>query len=116
MVKDAQYLYGFWGATAKVKQIMEIYSTIFHSHHQSGTRTQTRISTTISMESSNTGGSSTTGGSFLDLNTVIKASQTISGEIQLGKLLEKMMKILFENAGAERGFFILKQKERIKNN
>ncbi|MBP7281409.1 MAG: AAA family ATPase [Leptospiraceae bacterium] len=111
-LKDAQYLYGFWGATAKVKQIMEIYSTIFHSHHQSGTRTQTRISTTISMESSNTGGSSTTGGSFLDLNTVIKASQTISGEIQLGKLLEKMMKILFENAGAERGFFILKQKEK----
>ncbi|HRG46752.1 MAG TPA: SpoIIE family protein phosphatase, partial [Leptospiraceae bacterium] len=28
------------------------------------------------------------------------------------KLLEKMMKILFENAGAEKGYFILKEKEK----
>lgn len=109
-LKDAQYLYELWGATAKVKHITETYPTIFRHLHQSGTRTQTKTSTTISTESTNVAGTTTTGGSFLDLNTVMKASQAISGEIQLGKLLEKMMKILFENAGAERGFFILKDK------
>lgn len=51
------------------------------------------------------------GAGFLDLNTVIKASQAISSEIHLGKLLEKMMKILFENAGAEKGYFILRKQE-----
>jgi serine phosphatase RsbU (regulator of sigma subunit) len=66
----------------------------------------------MTVSSSSTTTKTVTGGSFLDLNTVVKASQTISGEIQLGKLLEKMMKILFENAGAEKGFFILKEKEK----
>jgi len=43
----------------------------------------------------------------LDLNTVIKASQAIAGEIALDKLLGKMMHIVIENAGAQNGFLIL---------
>lgn len=43
----------------------------------------------------------------LDLNTVIKASEAISGEISLDKLLAKMMHIVIENAGAQKGFLIL---------
>lgn len=50
------------------------------------------------------------GGRYFDVLTILKASQTISGEIELGNLLEKMMMILLENAGAERGSFILFQK------
>lgn len=45
----------------------------------------------------------------LDLATVIKASQDISGEIYLGKLLTAMLNTTMENAGAERGFLILEQ-------
>ena len=37
----------------------------------------------------------------------MKASQAISGEIMLDKLLTKLMKILIENAGAQTGFLIL---------
>lgn len=44
---------------------------------------------------------------FLDLNTVIKASQVISGEIVLDRLLMRMMQIVIENAGAQKGFLIL---------
>jgi diguanylate cyclase (GGDEF)-like protein len=44
---------------------------------------------------------------MVDLNTVIKASQAISGEVELGKLLVTIMKIVIQNAGASRGLMIL---------
>ena len=43
----------------------------------------------------------------MDLATVIKASQAISGEIVLEKLLATLMKILIENAGAQTGYLLL---------
>ncbi len=43
----------------------------------------------------------------LDIATVIKASQTVSGEIELSKLTGTLMRIAIENAGAERGLLIL---------
>ncbi len=43
----------------------------------------------------------------LDLITVIKASQAISGEVNTGRLMLKIMRIIIENAGAGRGFLIL---------
>jgi len=46
----------------------------------------------------------------LDLSSIIKASNALSEEIVLDKLLEKMLRILVENAGAERGVFILNWK------
>ncbi len=47
-----------------------------------------------------------------DLNSITKASQTIAREIVLSRLLEKMMHIVIENAGAERGFLLLPQSEQ----
>jgi transcriptional regulator with GAF, ATPase, and Fis domain len=43
----------------------------------------------------------------LDVETVVKASQTLSSEIILGELIEKLMRIAVEHAGAERGLLIL---------
>src|ERR1700751_2079570 len=45
----------------------------------------------------------------LDLATVIKVSQTISGEIVLEKLIDTLMRTALEHAGAERGLVILTQ-------
>ena len=106
-LQEAHYAYKKWGCEPKVKLLEEKYPQLKrHATRSSRDMTISSSSTTTNI------GNTTTGGSFLDLNTVVKASQTISGEIQLGKLLEKMMKILFENAGAERGFFIIKEKEK----
>ncbi|MDX8339870.1 AAA family ATPase [Draconibacterium sp. IB214405] len=44
---------------------------------------------------------------MLDLDSVITVSQTISGEIKLNLLLEKIMNIVLENAGAERAVLLL---------
>ena len=50
---------------------------------------------------------STTGiKSSLDMETVIKSTQAISGEIKLSTLLQKLLRIMIENAGAEKGCFI----------
>jgi PAS domain S-box-containing protein len=43
----------------------------------------------------------------LDLLAVIKASQNISGQIQLPDLLQALLQIVLEQAGAQRGFLLL---------
>ena len=49
----------------------------------------------------------TTFGDQIDLATVIKTSQAVAGEIVLEKLIETLMVIAVEHAGADRGLFIL---------
>jgi len=46
--------------------------------------------------------------SHLDLITIMKVSQAISGEIVLNQLIKKFMSIVIENVGAEQGWLILK--------
>ncbi|WP_437852124.1 AAA family ATPase [Sorangium sp. So ce363] len=49
----------------------------------------------------------------LDLRSVLKASQALAGEIVLSRLLEALMRIMLESAGARRGFLILKDDGRL---
>ena len=96
-LKNAYYCYIRWGAKAKVKQLESEYPQYLLgiTNPKKFQRLSARISTTGN------------GGEILDLTTVIKASQAISGEIQLENLLHNLMKILIENAGAQIGFLIL---------
>ncbi len=48
----------------------------------------------------------------LDLSTIINSSQMLSKEFNVDRLLEKIMKLSIENAGAERGFLVLQSDER----
>ncbi|HEY9900556.1 MAG TPA: AAA family ATPase [Pantanalinema sp.] len=47
----------------------------------------------------------------LDLATIWKATQAISGEVILVRLLEKLLAIVKENAGAQHAILLLKQEE-----
>ncbi len=49
----------------------------------------------------------------LDMMTVLKASQTLSSELELNRLLSKLMRIVIESAGAEQGHLILKSNEHL---
>jgi serine phosphatase RsbU (regulator of sigma subunit) len=102
---DARYAYLRWGAMAKVKDLDERYPQLLR-------KSETAAS---SLDDTMTDATSTGEGkgSVLDLSTVMKASQTISGEIVLEKLLQQMMRIVIENAGAEKGFLILEQKGQL---
>ncbi|MEG4505544.1 AAA family ATPase [Microcoleus sp. F6_B4] len=93
---EAYYCYVEWGATAKVTDLETRYPHLFAVTQPGRNNTQTTVAMT------------TTGsGNHLDITAVMKASQAISGEIMLDKLLSSLMKILMENAGAQRGYLIL---------
>ncbi|MEO5730149.1 MAG: AAA family ATPase, partial [Byssovorax sp.] len=51
--------------------------------------------------------------SALDVASALKASQAIAGEIVLPRLLEQLLRIIVENAGARRGILILKREGKL---
>jgi predicted ATPase/signal transduction histidine kinase/CheY-like chemotaxis protein len=97
---DAWYSYKKWGATAKVKDLEDKYRLLF-------------LNAPVAVSFEGPESTTVTGADFgrdLDLAWVMKASQVISGEIVLEKLVEKLMNIVIEAAGAEKGFLILQSK------
>ena len=101
----ARYAYERWGATAKVKDLDDRYPQLLE-RTSVGVRTDIDGTITHATTTEETLGS-------LDLNTVLKASQTISGEITLETLLAKMMNIVIENAGAQKGCLILERRGKL---
>jgi histidine kinase len=91
----ARQAYVRWGAYGKVALLDEQNPTL-RMHIIEAIRTAPLTLTT-----------STSVGGSLDIPTIIKASQALSGEISLDKLLVRIMKIVAENAGADRGVLVL---------
>ncbi|MBW4518697.1 MAG: AAA family ATPase [Scytolyngbya sp. HA4215-MV1] len=104
---DARYGYLRWGATAKVRDLDQRYPEMFD-------RLPERTSTTTRSQHSFPTTSSTTETVALDLAALMKASQALSDEIVLDKLLAKLMVILLENAGAQRGCLLLEHDGRLQ--
>ena len=87
---NARSCYERWGAVGKVKQLDELYPHL--QDERPPASTTSTIDTPVTQ---------------LDVGTVVKASQALSSEIVLSKLIEKLMRIAVEHAGAERGLLIL---------
>ncbi|RUT06999.1 serine/threonine protein kinase [Dulcicalothrix desertica PCC 7102] len=109
---DAYYGYIRWGAIAKVKDLDERYpNLIIRSEYvKQLTLDLTKTITATKTSSSDT---TTSNHNILDLATVIKASQAISSEIILDKLLEKLLQIILENAAAQKGCLILLKNDEL---
>jgi predicted ATPase/signal transduction histidine kinase len=101
-MSEAHYGYQRWGATRKVEDLEDKYPQLVLRTASSANSIRTPLTSTTS-------NSTNSGSSVLDLATVMKASQVIYGEIVLDKLLAKLMKILIENAGAQKGYLILEK-------
>src|SRR5205085_3567008 len=56
---------------------------------------------------STTHSSTTDSSRGLDLVTAVRATQALAGELELGSLLERLMRVMVENAGAQKGILIL---------
>jgi PAS domain S-box-containing protein len=91
-LRDARDCYLQWGADGKVRQLENLYPHL--RHEKSLPDPMSTILTSVE---------------HLDLATVIKLSQAISGEIVLEKLINTLMRAAVEHAGAERGLLILGQ-------
>jgi len=96
-IKNARYCYLRWGALGKVRQIDQDYPLPHGDRILSSAAT---IEAPVEQ---------------LDLGTVVKVSHAVSGEIVLEQLVQTLMVIAIEHAGAERGLLILPfgQEQRI---
>ena len=96
---DARDGYAEWGATGKVIALEREFPGIAGEGKR---RTHARTGRLGSRTEEALPGA-------LDLESVLKASQALSSEIRIEQLLEKLMQIVLENAGATRGVMILEE-------
>ncbi len=91
-LQDARYGYLRWGADGKVRQLEQ------HHPHLRDAPVPASATATIGAPVGQ-----------LDVGTVLKAAQAVSGEIVLGELIKTLLRIVVEHAGAGRGLLILCQ-------
>jgi predicted ATPase/signal transduction histidine kinase len=107
-LNDARYGYEKWGATAKVEQLIATHRGLAESATGElpivdlGVDPTATIRTTMSAQAQ-----------WLDFNAALKASRAISSELVLDALLEKLLAIVAENAGAERALLLLRRERRL---
>jgi predicted ATPase/transcriptional regulator with GAF, ATPase, and Fis domain len=102
---EARNCYAQWGASAKVADLDRRYPNLLLRNGreapserppaEAGAPSVPPLTQTVA--------------GTLDYSTVMKAAQTIAGEIELEKLLVKLMRITIENAGAERACLLLER-------
>jgi histidine kinase len=115
-LRDAHYAYQQWGAVAKVKDLEQRYPQFLGDLPVAALRDRSghsQSSALSKVRSTSPDTSSSTESAVLDLATIMKAAQTLSSEIVLDQLLTNLMKILLENAGAERGYLILETQGKL---
>ncbi|MCW5313411.1 AAA family ATPase [Nostoc sp. KVJ3] len=109
-MQEAYYCYARWGAKAKVIDLEKRYPQLLAPILQ---QTRSRFSThetIFALESVTSTSSPSTSSSVsvaLDLAAILKASQTISCEIEFEKLLASLLEIVIENAGADKCVLML---------
>jgi predicted ATPase/signal transduction histidine kinase len=89
-LRDARNCYLRWRALGKVRQLEGLHPWLAEE------TTVSVLNATIDAPAEQ-----------LDVGTVVKASQAVSSEIELGKLIATLMRVSLEHAGAERGLLIL---------
>jgi histidine kinase len=101
---EARYYYLRWGATTKVSDLDRRYPQFYD-------RLPERI-TTIT-PSHLAPATSSTAALALDWAALMKAAQVLAGEMELDKLLAKLMTILMANSGAQRGCLLLERDRQL---
>ncbi|MCA9636272.1 MAG: GAF domain-containing protein, partial [Myxococcales bacterium] len=111
-VDQAIAAYDEMGAAAKIASLRAVYGdrtpptpTLSPAERPRPNPLHTETSTLVPVDGS--------GSKSLDLGTVIKATQALSGEIVLERLLRALVRIVMESAGARRCFLVLESEGRL---
>ena len=101
--QEAWYGYQQWGVKHKLREL-----TARHGELGTGDRS---AGAAIERTATETGTTSTYSSRALDLVTAVRATQALAGELELGALLERLMRVLIENAGAQKGVLVLNHED-----
>ena len=101
-LNNAYLAYQRWGAKRKLEQLKKQYADLLTVSSTVEVAGSTFGMTTININSV-----------LLDMQNVIKASQMISSNIELDKLLFNNLKIIIETAGAQKGALLLNHKGQL---
>jgi predicted ATPase/class 3 adenylate cyclase len=96
-LKDAYTMYEAWGAQGKCKMMARLRPDLFGDKNlliSGNTRTNLSIAA-------------------LDYGSLIKASHSISSTIKLDELIQRLMNVLLENAGAQRGVLLIPKQNQL---
>ncbi|WP_437752523.1 AAA family ATPase [Sorangium sp. So ce1389] len=94
-LQQARAGYFRWGAHAKVEQLDQRYPFLVE-------RKPITPTVTFAVRAEQ-----------FDVLSVVKAAQSISGELKLPRLLETLLRIVVEHAGAEEGYVLLVREDRL---
>jgi predicted ATPase/signal transduction histidine kinase/tRNA A-37 threonylcarbamoyl transferase component Bud32/uncharacterized protein YukE len=112
-MQAAYYCYAKWGAKAKVIDLEKRYPQLLAPILQQPRATDS-LKETIARGTLTSTHSATSISEALDLATLLKSSQAISGEIELDKLIITLLEIVIANAGANKCVLLLKQDNLLK--
>ena len=98
-LRAARHLYERWGARRKLERLEQEFPELLRPAGADGVAAAAALRSTRA----------TPGDSSLDIASVIKASQAISSEIVLEQLWTTTMRIMLENAGGQRGCFVVRK-------
>ncbi len=98
-LSTAIFLYGRWGAAGTVSRLQLEFPQLSTGGDTGASASETARQQHLTQQAGQEGS--------LDVSSVLKASQAISGTIVLQELLGRLMHIVIENAGAERGVLIM---------
>ncbi|WP_418006845.1 AAA family ATPase [Nostoc piscinale] len=114
-MQEAYYCYARWGAKAKTQDLENRYPDLLHIILQQRVQPlqmletlSSSISPVISIDNSaHLSRSSSTDINTFDFAAILKASQAISGTIQLDELLHQLTQIILQHSGGDRCALIL---------
>jgi class 3 adenylate cyclase len=95
LISQAMNEYYHWGAKQKVISLRNQYSFLFKDGESQAYHTSNLSSTAM------------------DLQSILQAAQTLSGEVVLDQLLEKLLNILIRNAGAQNAYLIQSKAKKL---
>ena len=101
-LQEARYYYSRWGAFAKVRHLEDTYPDLFVDNRLALMGKSAPLDSLVAGSEGS-----------IDLAAVLRASKVLSREIVLNELLRKLMKLLIETAGAERGCLILVREDSL---
>lgn len=110
---EARYAYLRWGASAKVQELARRHAGLGVGETSAEASGRDSRPSAPAVNELAMGPAASMAGR-LDMATMLRVTQAIVGELELEKLLERLMRSLVANAGAQRGLLVLNRDGKLQ--